>query len=450
VVTANGNFNFANTFPTNSNYAVSVNSTPAGYNCSVRNGFGTVSNSNINNISIVCSTIQSFYYLNGKISGLDANQSITLVNGQDDAIVVSTNGSFSFAIPLQAGTNYSVKIRGDNLPSFKKCIVKNGDGILQNNSTDVSVECLTPMVSTIAGRANYPGYFNGTGAAAYFNAPEGVAVDELGNIFVADTGNNLIRKITPAGYVTTLAGNGVRNVKDGKGVEASFDRPNAIAVDKLGNVYVCDSSSIRVISTDATVKTISGMSCFGIAVNSAGNLFASSREYINILKKEEVGYTRTKSIPYPSYVTRWSNYRNYNRIYGGITNDGHGNVYIVTNDGVKKISDDGSIADTLIRSNLDTNWDSRSMPVNIAIDSNGYLYGTIGNPDYYYDQLGIKQIYPNGSDSFFSNYGAGNDNGKIQAAKFSDPRGISIDTMNNIYIADKDNHMIRKISFVNQ
>jgi sugar lactone lactonase YvrE len=86
-----------------------------------------------------------------------------------------------------------------------------------------------------------PGNANGTGTAASFSFPEGVAVDSLGNVYVADSGNDLIRKITSGGVVTTLAGGGSGTATNGSGTAASFSEPTGVAVDSSGNVYVADS-----------------------------------------------------------------------------------------------------------------------------------------------------------------------------------------------------------------
>ena len=98
------------------------------------------------------------------------------------------------------------------------------------------------MVTTLAGIARVPGSADGPGPAAKFSGPFGVAVDGAGNIFVADVGNNTIRKITSGGEVTTLAGTaGVVGSADGTGAAAQFNYPEGVAVDSAGNVIVAAS-----------------------------------------------------------------------------------------------------------------------------------------------------------------------------------------------------------------
>jgi hypothetical protein len=116
-------------------------------------------------------------------------------------------------------------------------------------------------VTTLAGAPGESGNVDGVGINARFDDPEGIAVDAAGNVYVADTDNNTIRKITPAGLVTTLAGSpDETGSADGTGVNARFDEPDGIAVDAAGNVYVADTdnSTIRKITPQGIVSTLAG------------------------------------------------------------------------------------------------------------------------------------------------------------------------------------------------
>ncbi len=150
-------------------------------------------------------------------------------------------------------------------------------------------------VSTQAGRAGTAGTTDGAAANALFNQPRGIAIDASGNVYVADTTNNTIRKISPAMSATTLAGlAGVNGATDGVGSAALFNNPGGLAVDGTGNIYVADTgnSSIRRISPDGAVVTIVGMSGVAglkdgtgseawlnqpraVAMDSSGNLYVA-------------------------------------------------------------------------------------------------------------------------------------------------------------------------------
>src|SRR5206468_4328055 len=127
-----------------------------------------------------------------------------------------------------------------------------------------STASVTPdsiQVATLAGSPGISGSSDGTGGASRFFIPSGVAVDSAGNVYVADQNNDTIRKITPAGVVTTLAGTAVLfGSTDGAGSAARFRNPTGVAVDSAGNVYVADqfNDTIRKITSAGVVTTLAG------------------------------------------------------------------------------------------------------------------------------------------------------------------------------------------------
>jgi sugar lactone lactonase YvrE len=165
------------------------------------------------------------------------------------------------------------------------------------DSTNHTIRKITPLgtVSTLAGSAGLAGSANGTGPDARFNAPSGLAVDAAGNVFVADRTNNLIRRITPAGVVTILAGTaGISGTDDGTGGAALFNQPSGLALDSAGNLYVADTGNctIRKITPAGLVSTLAGLPTVGgdqdgtgfgalfnqpraLAVDGAGNLYVA-------------------------------------------------------------------------------------------------------------------------------------------------------------------------------
>ena len=153
-----------------------------------------------------------------------------------------------------------------------------GNVYVADNASNL-IKKITPkgVITTIAGNGTR-GQVNGTGTSASFNQPEALAIDSTGNLYVADAGNNMIRKITSAGVVTTLAGSGTAGAANGVGTAASFNGPAGVAVDTKGNVYVGDSNNnlVRKIAPDGTVTTLAGSGTQG-----AGNGALTTATFYN-------------------------------------------------------------------------------------------------------------------------------------------------------------------------
>ena len=147
----------------------------------------------------------------------------------------------------------------------KVCVAGGIAGTIQTYfdaaSGSLALRCSRPgYVSTLAGNAGISGAINATGTAASFDTLHGVAVDTAGNVYVADSSNHLIRKISPAGDVSTLAGSGANGANNATGTAATFKFPTGVAVDTAGNVYVADRSNhlIRKITPTGAVSTLAG------------------------------------------------------------------------------------------------------------------------------------------------------------------------------------------------
>ena len=158
---------------------------------------------------------------------------------------------------------------------------------------------------------NGEGFIDGPGAAAAFHTPSGVALDAAGNLLVADTGNHVIRKVTMEGVVSTLAGTGAPGFRDGPAAQAQFNGPVGVAADKAGNVYVADTYNdrIRRIAPDGSVSTLAGGAApgfadgpgaaalfdtpTGLALDEKGNLFIADTSNGAIRKLSANGHVST-------------------------------------------------------------------------------------------------------------------------------------------------------------
>ena len=265
------------------------------------------------------------------------------------------------------------------------------------------------VVTTLAGSGSY-GNANGTGTTASFNWPYGVAVDATGNVYVTDSDNNLIRKISPAGVVSTLAGNG-EGATNGTGTAASFNNPWGVAVDAVGNVYVADSDNnlIRKISPAGVVSTFAGS---GVQGNTNGTGTAAS------------------------FFDPW-----------GVAVDATGNVYVADtgNSLIRKISSTGvvsTLAGNGVQNKINGTGTAASFywPGGIAVDAAGNVYVADTQNNL------VRKISPVGVVSTLAGSGAlGNANGTGTAASFNHPTGIAVDAAGNMYVADTYNNLIRKI-----
>lgn len=291
-----------------------------------------------------------------------------------------------------------------------------GGGGGGGGSTAASGSTSTASLSLLAGSAAGIGSRDGTGSAAGFNLPDGVAVDSAGNVYVADSANQTIRKVSATGVVTTLAGvAGQSGSADGLGQAARFKGPQGVALDASGNVYVTDAGNhtIRKITPAGSVTTIAGLA--GTS-GSADGSWASAR--------------------FKSPM--------------GIAVDGAGNLYVADtgNYTIRVIATGGTVTTLAgtpgVRGASDATGGAASfdMPFGIAVDASGNLFvADAGNHT-------IRKVTPAGVVSTFAGTSGawGGTDATGAAARFTSPQGIAIDAVGNLYVADTNNELIRKVS----
>lgn len=333
-------------------------------------------------------------------------------------------------------------------------------------------------VTTYAGNGN-PGFIDGNASGAMFNSPFGICRDKSGNIFVADGGNNCIRKITPGGVVSTYAGIGMAGYLDGAGNVAKFNSPSDLCVDNAGNVYVSDFNNhrIRKISSGGIVSTVAGTGTAGyndgsavlaqfnyprgICIDQQGNLYVGDSWNHRIRKIDNTGNVGTYAGGGNSIgVGSTGDYIDANdtnaRFYtpAGLSIDNYGNIYVADayNHRIRKINTLRTVT-TLCGSSAtgqgnggyaDGSASSAifNTPTEVFSDSLGNLVigDTFGNRVRKADFSGnVTTIAGTGIAGFID--GAGN------VAKFNYTRGVTANvTGDTIYLADYNNHSIRMIT----
>lgn len=329
------------------------------------------------------------------------------------------------------------------------------------------------VVSTFAGAAGVPGYADGNGAAARFYHPTGLTVDRSGNVYVADDLNDVIRKITPAGAVSTLAGTAEKKgFRDGQGAQAQLDLCDqddigcstpGMAIDSAGNLYLADlgNRAIRKITPAGIVSTLpltecsyplpngSDAKCFnklsGLAIDDQDRLFVADGPRVRLLSAAGQLSTFAGSTAYGDLDGRGVNAR-FNNI-AGLSFAG-GQLLVVEGTRVRTISATGQVS-ALSKMFSEPGYadgtenDARFALLDAATaDSNGNVYvSDRGNH-------AIRQISPARSVSTFA--GLGNYRGSRNLAdgsvRFDKPAGIAIDRNNNIYVADFGAGNVQKIT----
>lgn len=323
------------------------------------------------------------------------------------------------------------------------------------------------QVTTFAGSGN-AGSADATGTAASFYSPNGVATDASGNLYIVDQSNHKIRKITPAGVVTTFAGNGTQGSTNATGTAASFNNPFGVATDASGNVYVADrfNHKIRKISPAGVVTTLAGSGTagsinatgtaasfnnpIGVATDASGNVYVADAANNKIRKITPAGVVTTfAGSGTVGSTDATGNAASFNSPHG-VSTDASGNVYVTDNQNnkIRKVSPAGVVttfAGSGTAGSTDATGTSASFygPIGVAIDISGnvYVVEQINNK--------IRKISPAGVVTTLAGSGnIGSTDATGTAASFDNPFGVATDASGNLYVGDRNNNKIRKINIL--
>jgi sugar lactone lactonase YvrE len=338
----------------------------------------TASNPVITSLTVTSGAYGTKVTIAGSGFGSLLTQNKIFFNGVPAPVNSATATQLITAVPLAAGTG-TVTVTANGVTATGP--------VFTYQSTIVE--------TTLAGSGVY-GLKDGAGATAAFGQPIGIAVDGAGNVYIADTQNNLIRKITAGGVVSTFAGSGQLGAADGIGTAASFNMPKGIVTDAAGNVYVADTGNglIRKITPAAAVTTLAG----------------------NSQHQSADGTGATASFLNPVALVM----------------DGAGNILVSDGD-IRKVTPAGVVT-TIFRVDL---------PIDgITIDKTGNIFAVAQNNN------AIIKITPAGKTTILAGGGFlfGSNDGTGTAATFNAPYGITIDASGNLLVTDQGNSAIRKIT----
>jgi Bacterial Ig-like domain/Secretion system C-terminal sorting domain/NHL repeat len=356
---------------------------------------------------------------------------------------IDENQTYTYTIATNDVDSDSVTVTAPTLPSW--------------------LSLTSATVSTLAGSGT-GGFADGTGTGAQFNNTWSVALDGSGNVYVADGYNNRIRKITATGVVSTLAGSGTWGNADGTGSSAQFKNPSGVAVDASGTVYVAEWSGhrIRKITPEGLVSTLAGTGTagfadgagtgaqfnnpYGVAVDGSGTVYVADYNNDRIRKITPSGEVSTLAGSTRGFLDDTGTAAQFSAPTG-IAVDGSGTVYMSDqfNNRIRKITSTGVVS-TLAGFGTVGFADGTgtvaqfAYPQGITVDGSGTVYVA----DKFNNR--IRKITSAGVVSTLAGNGtAGFADGVGTVAQFNEPYGIAVDGSGTVYVADYGNNRIRKI-----
>ncbi|MEO6992278.1 MAG: immunoglobulin domain-containing protein [Lacunisphaera sp.] len=390
---------------------------------------------------------------------VSANNGVSWTNLIDDA---------TFAGADTAGLTVLAQSLGLSGCLFR-CVVSNSQGRSNSNIATLTVDAPVGSfaVTTWAGKCGYFGTVDGSVTDARFHAPTGMAFNQAGVLYLADTENGTIRKITAQGVVSTFAGMpGASGATDGAGSAAQFYKPRGLATDGAGNVYVADSynHTVRKITPGGVVSTLAGLAQQSggddgigasarfmyptdLAIDVSGNLYVADQGNDLIRKVTPAGVVTTIA------GTRWQtgvvdgtgNAARFTNP-GNIAIDSSGNLFVSENSTIRRITSSGVV--TTFAGKADAYGSTDGNGVNAAFDMPAGLDFDLAGNLYVVDSGThlLRRISPAGDVVTLagSSFQFGPDDGTGNSAKFNHPAGLAVDSSGTVYIADTGNHAIRK------
>jgi sugar lactone lactonase YvrE len=311
---------------------------------------------------------------------------------------------------------------------------------------------------------------NGPASSAQFNYVQGVTVDGAGNVFIADSKHNRIRKVTPAGTITTVAGSGGwgSGGDGGPAVSAQFSGPRGLAVDQAGDLFIADADNheIRMVTPSGVISTVAGNGTGGfsgdggpatsaqldypvaVAVDPAGNIFIADQHNNRIRMVTSAGVITTVTGSTAGFSGDGGPAGSARISYpGGVAVDRVGNLFIADsgNNRIRMVTTAGVISTVAGNGTVGSSGDGGpansaqlAVPVDVSIDGSGNLF--IADQGNYR----IRQVSPAGVISSVA--GRPDDGGSPDSAQFFFPNTVVVDRAGNVFVADTDIHRIRKIT----
>jgi uncharacterized protein (TIGR03437 family) len=392
------------------------------------------------------------------------------------AVVLSwTATAQTYTIKTLAGGALPVNIPGtsDSLgPSAPQYIAADSPGNLffVDQGVVLRLDAATGVLTLVAGNGT-PGFGgdNGPATSAQLFNPEGVAVDSVGNVYIADSRNNRVRKVSN-GVITTVAGNGTGGFggDNGPATGAQLWGPAGVAVDSAGNLFIADTYNYRIREVSGgTITTVAGgetpgfggdngpatsaqlLNPLSVTVDAAGNLYIADR-FNNSIRKVSNGVISTVAGSWMSGFSGDNGPATSALLSApmSVAVDSAGNLYIADHDNnrIRKVS--GGLITTVAGggSFLGDSGPATSALLSgasgVAVDSAGRIYiADTGNNRIRRVSNGvITTVAGNGGFSFFG------DNGPATSAQLYHPEGVAVDSGGSLYIADSGNQLVRKVS----